>query len=207
MNSGSDGDVSDEGNSDNDENSVFSDDEQLKHKKRHKVKKLKKSIKNIPKNNDETTLDLFNVNSNSHTDNENYNAENTNDESPEPGLCLRLDSIEEDDGSSQDFTKTKEFKSPTGKPPSTEESSQSSFSFHMTSDPEVTNESCRIQPAQGGGNNRSVPNDSENNELMSMFPKISKHINGKQMNTEPQNKKVKQQFYDEFMFILHHYKA
>jgi hypothetical protein len=205
INSGSDGDVSDEGNSDdNDDNSVFSDDEKVKHKKRHKLKKYKKSKEKTQediRNHEEGTLDLFNFNSNSQTGSD--DSKNCNpvagipkdSEETGPGLCLRLDSIEEDEEISQNSTEKKEFKSPIStRPLSTmEESSQSSLSFQTASDPEGTNESSRIQPAQGGGRNRPIASDSdrETPELLSMFPRILKHITGNKKTSETQNKKVK----------------
>ncbi|XP_032225776.1 claspin isoform X2 [Nematostella vectensis] len=169
--SGSDGDVSDEGNCDG-------EDARGSHKmSKNKIKKLKKSFKSISntklviQNNDEQTIDLFNDSSSSSKLFNMEGARSSKHHSEESeGLCLRLDSIEDEEEEEEELTKLKEFKTPA--PVSSTETSQSSLA--ITSDADGSNESSRIQAAQGGGH--MMRESDTTSELSSLFPHFADRV-------------------------------
>lgn len=164
-NSGCDGDISDEGDND-DENSVFSDKEKTKQQKHHRYKKHKKANGTQPSEEQKTDI---NSNSQSISDDSQGNTDNR------PSLCLRLDSIDDDYESPDDFTKMKCFKSP-----------EASLSLQLASD--LTNDSSNIEPGQGEGW-RNFSRQESDSEVSSMLPPIVIRSNSKE-NTQKKPKKV-----------------
>lgn len=170
--SGSDGDVSDEGNSDDDDNSSVLGDKA----KHHTVKKHKKSKEKHKKlSNESTTIDLLNGNSSSQTCSETSHT-NIGEKGNGQSLCLRLDSVEDDEGT-EFFTKMKDLSTP-----------GTSLSLHVASD--INSDNSRIEPAQCGGGQRKVSYQESDSETSSMLPRVAKHVSSKG-NNQPKPKQVR----------------
>lgn len=201
VDSGSEGDISDGGESDDsaDEKSVFSDDGFSKPTTKLKTKKKHKEPKQLPLNIEEKTMDLFcDSRSLSDTKGESNDSlpKNSNAEKDSGGsaasLCLRLDSVEDGDESNFNFpslpvSSKPKMSSKVDKPLTnisemSQESSQSSFGGTLGSEfgdsansLEASNDSSRIPPGQGekiAQGNDEMHSGKKTPELFSSFSRL-----------------------------------
>ena len=201
IDSGSEGDISDVGESDNsaDENSAFSDDDLPTTTSKRKSRKKQKKFKQTAVNLEEKTMDLFgdSRSKGGAADESLPKDSSTGKDSGESveSLCLRLDSVEDGDDTNFNFpslpvsTKHKTEISSKGEKTLTnisevsQESSQSSFGAGLGSEfgesansLEASSDSSRIPPGQGDNNNAQGNDDRSSGmktpEMFSTFSRL-----------------------------------
>ena len=230
VDSGSEGDISDGGDSDNsaDENSVFSDDDLSATTSNHKSKKKRKKLKQSVVNLEEKTMDLF-CDSRSKggvLDEVSLKNSNTEKDSAESvaSLCLRLDSLEEGDDTNFNFpslpvstklntrVNSKGEKHLTNVSDISQESSfgeglRSEFS-ECTNSLEASSDSSRIDPGQGANKtqeNEDRSSDKKTPETFSSFARLRNLIGITNGGDTQSIKKVigkQQQFYFIYFYII-----